>query len=485
MLNYLKQEAGRAFTENGAPAHQTTHCRCLDLFADIGAIRNASEQAILDRFCNAYAEDRDLAMKILFFGRDVREGLGERQVFRVILRWLAEHEPASVRRNLAFIPEYGRFDDLLCLLDTPCEADVVRLIRTQLEQDLASEGEISLLAKWLPSVNTSNKEAVRMGKLLAKRLGMTDAQYRKTLSQLRRKLRLLENHLREKDYTFDYAKQSSQAMHKYRNAFWTHDASRYSEFLQQVQEGKKTLHTGTLAPYEVISPCIFGPEASLVSAEERMSLDTTWNALENFAGTENALVVVDGSGSMYDGRPVPITVALSLGIYFAERNTGVFRDHFITFSRSPQLVKIEGSDITEKVQYCAQYCEVANTDLLAVFDLLLRTAVRHSVPQEEMPKRLYIVSDMEFDVCTRHADKTCFEIAKQRFAEHGYPLPELVFWNVASRNGHHPVTRNEQGVALVSGCTPRLFSMVAGGELSPYKAMMEVLCSERYAPIAA
>lgn len=483
MLRYLQQEANLTATENGAPAYQTTGSFCLDLFADIGAIRSVPEAEITARFAKAYAEDRDLAMKILFFGRDVRGGLGERRVFRVILRWLADHAPDSVRKNLAYLPEYGRFDDLLALMETPCEADAVRLIRAQLEQDLASAGEISLLSKWLPSVNTSNKETVRLGKLLAKRLGMTDAQYRKTLSQLRRKLHLLENHLREKDYTFDYAHQPSQAMLKYRSAFWTHDASRYSEFLHQVQQGKAALHTGTLAPYEIVRACLFPQDSS---PESSLSLDTAWNALPNFAGTENALVVVDGSGSMYSGgSPSPITAALSLGLYFAERNTGAFRDHFITFSRSPQLVRVCGNDIAEKVWFCTRYNEVANTDLMAVFELLLRTAVHHSVPQSEMPSRLYIVSDMEFDTCVMHADKTCFEAARQRFAEKGYCLPDIVFWNVASRNGHHPVTRNEQGVALVSGCTPRLFAMVAGGELSPCKVMMEILRSERYALIAA
>jgi len=221
-------------------------------------------------------------------------------------------------------------------------------------------------------------------------------------------------------------------------------------------------------------------------------MDVTWSALEDFTtrspgGTgENALVVVDGSGSMYNGgNPMPAAVALSLGIYFAERNTGAFRNHFITFSCRPQLVEIKGRDIVEKVRYCMGYNEVANTNIQRVFELILNAALKNRVPQDEMPSRIYIVSDMEFDSCARDASLTNFEYAKQLFAENGYKLPEVVFWNVASRNRQQPVTMNEQGVALVSGCTPRIFSMVAGGNMSPYTVMMEVLESERYARISA
>ena len=208
----------------------------------------------------------------------------------------------------------------------------------------------------------------------------------------------------------------------------------------------------------------------------------TWNALEDFGNDENALAVIDGSGSMY---PRAIAVALSLGIYFAERNKGRFHNHFITFSERPQLVEIKGSDIAGKVEYCRRYSEVANTNISAVFNLLLKTAVKYNLPQEELPKRLYIISDMEFDKCADNAGKTNFECARRKYAEKGYTLPEIVFWNVESRKAQQPVTMNENGVALVSGCSPRLFSMVASGELNPYKAMLDTLMSERYAPISA
>ena len=485
MLEYLKEEANLTYTENGAVTHRSTGSECLDLFAAIGALRRARDEEITDRFLRAYAEDADLAMKTLFFARDIRGGLGERRVFRTILRWLACNAPRSVERNLPCIPEYGRYDDLLVLLGTACERSAIAYLRQQLEADCAAmeAGKpVSLLAKWLPSVNASHEETVRQAKHIARALGMTDAQYRKTLSALRARIGLLENNLREKDYTFDYAKQPSKAMFKYRKAFLRHDGKRYAAFMDRVAEGVRPIHTGTLTPYEIIAPLLRGD----ISAEERKAIDVTWNAQEDFAGGENALVVVDGSGSMYCGAdPVPAAVALSLGIYYAERNTGAFRNHFITFSEDPRLVEIKGGDICEKVRYCCRFDEVANTNIQRVFEVILRAAVRNRVPQEELPTKIFLISDMEFDACTEDSSQSNFAYAQKLFAEHGYRLPELVFWNVDSRNRQQPVRVNEQGVALVSGCSSRIFSMLKSGFLSPYAFMREILGSERYAAITA
>ena len=485
MLQFLKNEVNRTYTENGAVTHVTTFSDCLDWFATVGALRSSDDEAIIDRFMKAYAENPDLALKILFFARDVRGGLGERKVFRVCLKWLAVNTPASARKNLVHVAEYGRWDDLLCLMETPCEREVLDLIKTQLDTDLsalADGGEVSLLAKWLPSVNASNKETIRYAKRIAQHLGMSDSTYRKTLVKLRKHIRIIENHLREKDYSFDYAKQPSKAMFKYRKAFCRNDCQRYKEFLSKVACGEEKLHTGTLMPYEMVRPFF----ESEVSEQERMAIDATWRAQEDYTNGENALVVIDGSGSMYyGGNPLPATVALSLGIYFAERNTGAFRNHFITFSENPQLVEIKGRDILEKLQYCHKFNEIANTNIQRVFELILNTAVKNRVPQTELPARIYIVSDMEFDYCTKDSTLTNFEYARKLFAKHGYKLPEVVFWNVQSRNRQQPVTQNEQGVALVSGCTPRLFNMIVCGQMTPYGYMMEILGGERYHKIVA
>lgn len=487
MLAFLKKEALSTRTENGAAAYATTMSDCLDLFSTVGALRAAPEAEIADRFTRAWAENPDLAMKIAFFARDIRGGLGERRAFRVMLKTLSALAPASVVKNLANIPEYGRYDDLMALLDTPCRGQMLVYIKGQLARDIATlgtEGEtVSLLAKWLPSVNASSADTVRAAKQVARALGMSDAQYRKTLSALRARIAILENNLRERDYSFDYAKQPTKAMFKYRKAFLRNDGTRYQVFLEQVRSGEAKLHTGTLYPYELVAPILSGT----VSEAERLTLDTTWNALPDYASDGDALVVVDGSGSMYwNGvQPMPATVALSLGLYFAQRNTGAFRGHFITFSGRPRLVEVKGRDLCEQVKYAESFNECANTNVQAVFELILRTAVKNRLKQADLPATLYFISDMEFDSCAEHANLTNIEYARRAFEAKGYKLPRVVFWNVASRALQQPVTMNEQGVALVSGCTPRLFEMVLGGNLSPYAYMLEVLNAPRYRDIAA
>lgn len=484
MLNFLKNETNRTTTENGAATYLTTQSACLDLFATIGALRREPENKITVRFDRAWAEDSALALKTLFFARDIRGGLGERLVFRTLLRHMADDRLESVRKNLWAVAEFGRFDDLLCLLDTEAKGAVVRYIKTQFEQDMAAlvKGEdVSLLGKWLPSINAHNRNTIRYGKVMAKGLGLTEAEYRKALSQLRARIAIIENNLRQLDYTFDYAKQPSKAMMKYRKAFLRNDGERYKEFLTKVERGEANLHTGTLLPYEIIRPVV---NHERLSADERRSMDVTWKALADFTKGENALVVVDGSGSMYGGAdPRPAEVALSLGIYFAERNQGAFKNHFITFSENPRLVEIKGKDIYDKVKHAVSFNEVANTNIQKVFELILHTAVKNKLSHDQLPTTIYIISDMEFDTCARGADITNFNYAKGLFAQYGYALPTVVFWNVASRNEQQPVTMNEKGVALVSGASPHVFSMITSGNLSPYAFMMNTLDVERYAKI--
>lgn len=494
MLEYLKNEANRTYTENGAVTHASTGSDCLDLFATIGALRSSDEQEILKRFVRAFTEDPDLALKTLFFARDVRGGLGERRVFRVCLHWLAHNAPASVKKNIPYIAEYGRWDDLLSLMGTPCEKNALLLIKEQLEADqnaMDMGNDVSLLAKWLPSVNASNARTVLYAKRIARFLGMSDAAYRKTLVKLREHIRIIENNLRQKDYSFDYAKQPSKAMFKYRKAFYRNDGDRYGEFLKRVSAGETQMHADTLMPYELVEPYLcfnWGSRGFMrdISEEERNALNATWAALPAFAKDENALAVIDTSGSMYySGKPLPAAVALSLGLFFAEHNTGAFKNHFIAFSGRPQLIEIKGDTFADRLRYVASFNEVADTNLEAVFDLILNAAVRNKVSQEELPATLYLISDMEFNCCVRDTGATNFENAKAKFEAHGYQLPKIVFWNVQSRNTQQPVTQNEQGVALVSGCTPRIFHMISDGVLSPLGYMMEILGAERYARIAA
>ncbi len=486
MLELLKAEANLTQTENGAVTYKSTLSHNLDLFATVGALRHTSDEEIIARFIPAYAENADLAMKLLFFARDIRGGLGERRVFRVILKWLGNYQPSSAEKNIRYIAEFGRFDDLLCLLGTKCEDAFIAYIKTVLESDLKAleAGEaVTLLGKWLPSINASNQETVANAKRLAKKLGYTAEGWRKTLTSLRAKIKIIENNLRKRDYTFDYEAQPSRALFKYRQAFMTNDGERYSEFLRKSSLGLAKLNTAALTPYDVVASCIGN---SSPTEEERAALDTTWRGLEGLSSDEDAIAVIDGSGSMFCfGKPLPAAVAMSLGIYFAEHNRGRFARHFITFSERPQLVELKGKDIYEKVRYCMQYDECANTDLEKVFRLILDTAVKNALPQCQLPKKLYVISDMEFDACAVNSSLTNFENAKQLYEAAGYELPLLVFWNVNSMNRQQPVTENEQGAILVSGATPRVFGMLKSGVFDPSAFMNEVLLSERYEMISA
>ena len=273
--------------------------------------------------------------------------------------------------------------------------------------------------------------------------------------------------------------------------YYRNDGERYSEFLKKVSGGEAKMHADSLMPYELVEPYLHFSWSSHsfmrdISEEEKSALNATWGCLPAFPSEENAMAIIDTSGSMYSGgKPLPAAVALSLGLYFAEHNTGAFKNHFIEFSSKPQLIEIKGETFADRLRHVASFNEIADTNLEAVFDLILNAAVRNHVPQEELPATLYIISDMEFNRCVHNAGATNFENAKAKFAAHGYRLPRIVFWNVQSRNQQQPVTQNEQGVVLVSGCTPRIFSMVSDGVLSPIGYMMEILGAERYEKIAA
>ncbi len=482
MLNDLKSESNKTFTENGAVTPCTTCSDCLDLFATIGAMRHRTEASIEQNFLRAFAEDPTTALRILFFARDIREGLGERKTFRTVIRWLARNEPASLLKNLEFIAEFGRWDDYLVLLDTDLRRNVSELLHRQFLKDLdalKTNGKVSLLGKWLPSANAHSVEAVIYAGMLIRDFGMREADYRKSLSALRAEIKIIENNLRKRDYTFSYETQPSKAMLKYRKAFMRNDKDRYTEFLSKVKTGEAKLNTETLMPYEIVRSCYTAGE------DERQSLDTTWNALEDFTNNENAIVVADGSGSMYDAGGLPATVAQSLAIYYAERNKGAFGNHFITFSRKPRIVEIHGHDIVEKVRYCRTFNECSNTNLEAVFKLILDTAVKHNVPQRELPSTLYIITDMEFDSCTLNSSKSNIDIADEMFHEKGYRLPRIVFWNVNSRNIHQPITKDYRGVILVSGCNANLFSLIVNGDVDPYDFMMKTIEVDRYRKISA
>ena len=496
-LENLKQNASQTRTLNGAKTWSATGDACLDLFAVAGGMRHRREQDLKDLFNRAYIENPDLAMKLLFYIRDIRGGLGEREIFRTLIRHVAKTWPASAKHNAEYIPEYGRYDDLLCLMGTSSQKEVVRLIGDQLAEDekalqRRSEGEtdshISLLAKWLPSINTSSARTRGRARTLLKALGMNETEYRKRISRLRNNIGLTERYLTAgKTEKIRYEAVPSGAMIKYRSAFEKKDADRFGTYLAKTACHETTIHSGTLYPYEITRPFFrdhdFHPDAA-----GRDVLDLLW---ENLAGTvkdQNAICIVDTSGSMFCNRrdtPMPALIALSLGLYYAEHAQGVFHNLFMTFSACPRLVEVKGKTLWEKLMYMSRADWGWNTNLEAVFNLLLVTAVRARAPQEDMPSTIYIISDMEFDCCVEDRDQTVYENAKKRFEERGYRIPAVVFHNVNSWQMQTPVRAKTKGTALTSGAGTASFGHKFDGNITPLDHMLRVLGSDRYKPIRA
>jgi hypothetical protein len=492
-LQAMKMQLNVARTENGDLAYKSTGSACLDFFSLCGGMRRNLED--LDKlFAKAYAENPVVAIKILFYMRNIRGGLGERNSFRVLLKELAKFYPEMAKQIVYAVPEYGRWDDLLVLLDTPVKDDAIALIKSQIEKDkdaMEKGREVSLLGKWLPSINTSSKESVARAKIIMAALGMKAVEYRKLCSALRKEIKILEDNLRRKDYTFDYSKQPSQAMLRYKKAFMRNDEERYKSFLNKVveqaeklargeeipEEERVKLNTKTLYPYQIVAPFITG---SLASDNEKLALEASWKSLDRSTFNSKTIVVRDGSGSMYDGYGdfAAINVATSLALLFAEQLDGAYKNSFITFSERPHLIQIPdmADTLERKLHFIRQFGEVANTNIAAVYELLLNVAKNNNVPKEEMIERVLIITDMEFDYCAEGT--TSFEYYKQQFAEAGYELPEIVFWNVRARDTHLPVTENENGVKLVSGASANIFADVMNDELkvvTPYEFMMKML----------
>lgn len=482
MLHQLKNTTNQTITTNGDAAFHSTLDAVLDLFGKGGAMRRNQDEFVrlLDK---ALAESAELAIKTLFYLRDVRGGQGERDVFRAGLRHVATVKGQKAEHLIALVDEYGRFDDLFVLFDTPLEKAMVAFVQEQLQKDIKGKnaGEsISLSAKWMPSENASSKETRALAKRFVKAFGQKPAEYRKMLVSLRNHIDIVESHLSNDDVAgIDYEKLPSKAHQQYREAFKRRDTERYEVFLTAVENGEKKVNASTLYPYDIV-------HRALATYQEDKTLDVLWNNLPDFTGgkKDNSLVVVDVSGSMTGYEPnAPIKVAIGLGLYIAERNEGLFHNHFLTFSGRPQLVEVKGTTIQNKIRNMSNADWGYNTDLQKTFDLILKTAVQNALPKDEMVSRLIIVSDMQFDEACGDGRGRVIDHAKRAFEQAGYAFPEIVFWNV---DGHStvPVTKDEKGVALLSGSSPStLKAILASEDMSPVKLMLDVLLAERYAPV--
>ena len=450
-------------TTNGMQTNSTSLNKCLDFFFIAGASRNMYEEEITSLFAGAMAENQTIALKILFWARDVRGGAGERRLFRICMLWLSENYPEVSARVTEHIPEFGRWDDIFY-------GDTDIAIKEIL---WALGGANALCAKWMPRKGP-------IANRIRKAMGMTPKEYRKTLVAL---TNVVETRMCKKEWNqIGYKTVPSKAFAKYRMAFRRNDPTRFESFLNEVKEGKSKINAGAIFPNDVIKPYLN------MHHKNDDAINEQWNALPNYmeSSTENIIPVCDVSGSM---SGTPMEVSVSLGLYISERNEGAFKDAFLTFSSNPKMNFLEGN-IWERTRQLSMADWGMSTNIEATFNLILDRAVRENVPQSEMPTKILIISDMEFNEATRKGgyhgnpkeyNLTAIEMIKEQYQEAGYKMPEVIFWNVNGRLNNVPVTMNEQGAALVSGFSPSILKSILGGEWeNPLDLMLETIKNERY-----
>ncbi len=410
-------------------------------------------------------------------------GLGERATFRTILRYAADHHPECVIPNIEYIGYYGRFDDLYSLIGTKCEDAMWRYMKGLFTSDLSHmkyDEPCSLLAKWIKTPDASSPRTAELGCLTAKKLGYSVYRFKRLLRQLRRYIDVTEVKMSAKRWgEISYSAVPSRAMKNYRKAFFKHDEERFKEFLNKVETGEEKINASTLFPYDLVEAYWNSRWGwSFRDIHEDRTIEAQWKALPSYveSGT-NAIVIADTSGSM-EGRP--LNSALSLAVYFAERNSGPYHNLFMSFSNQSTIHELKGETLLQKLKSINMNDWGCSTNLKAAFDQILDIAVRNHIPQEEMVKSIIVISDMEIDYCGCR-NWTFYDRMRDRYAKEGYEIPNVIFWNVESRHDTFHADKDRKGVQLVSGQSAATFKNLMNSiGLTPVELMMKVLSDERY-----
>ena len=506
--NAMYRMGSEKLTENGAFAYDSTaQGALLDLFSQIGALRTRTEQEIRQKFAAAFREDKLLATKMLFYAGDIREGgLGERRTFRICLKWLAETHPNIVLKNIELIPFYNRWDSMFVLVDTACEAKMWELIAETLTKDVramksSTESKhvpVSLLAKWMPSENTSSAKTRALATKAIRALKLTPRSYRRMLSALRKHINVTERLMSAGEWgKIDYAKVPSYAMKNYGSAFAKHDYERFNAYLKSVNKGEVKINAATLYPYDLVEKYLgssywhydgfrtYGDCS--VATRENAVVEAQWKALPNYLSKPmNAVVMADVSSSMMSPNGRPMATSIGLAIYFAQHNTGLFHNQYMTFTDNPHFINIrEGASLLENVQQVAKAGVGYSTNLEAAFRAVLSAAVGYDVPADEMPKTIVVVSDMEIDKYMRGGRHWDF-LTKMRalYAAHGYTLPKICLWNVNARKD--TVLSQSEDVIFISGQSASSFKELCQNldGVTAYEMMLRVLNGPAYAKVS-
>ena len=497
-------------TENGMEGYKTTYHPLLDLNFKVTSYRKLTNEQICKDVDSIIAEQGDARylLKFLFMVRDVREGLGERRLFRVALKHLIFNASFDNKDEIVKdliknqIVEYGRYDDLFIFMGTYLQDYMIETVLNQLKQDYANmeaQKAISLLAKWMPSENTSSAETRKLAKVFIKSFGASAKEYRQTLSALRAYLKVTETYTSANEWDkIDYNQVPSKANLKYKDAFLKHDEERRRDYLAALRVGvdkegnKVKINSSVNFPHEIVAKYTKKSYWSLQLCEYDEALEQLWKNLKQKDGLNNTIVVRDGSGSMTstigNGDTTALDVSTALAIYCSEHLNAGFKDKFLTFSNRAKLIDLSAeTNLHNKLKKVFKEDDCSNTNIEDVFDVILNTAVNGNVSPEDMPAQVLIISDMEFDGAYGgnrfNGTSNVFKKAATKYANAGYKLPKLVFWNVCSRTNTIPVTQNENGVILVSGFSVNTLNMVLNGKTDPFLSLVDELETKQYEAI--
>lgn len=468
LLKAMVKETSKTTTENGMKTFTTSLNSNLDLFFMGGASRNKTESEIINMFSKAYHEDSKLALQILAFIRDCRGGMGERRFFRIIVKHLAQSNKSL---NLSQIPELGRWDDIFELFNTPYENDALEVIK------LALEAKNGLCAKWMPRKGEFSRK-------LRNYLKLTPKEYRKVLVTL---TNVVETKMCNKEWGgIEYSKVPSVANIKYNKAFLRNDEARRREFLSKAVKGEVKINSSVAFPHDIIGMMIstnwnsYYNSKGFISPAKNDTAEAMWKQLPDYLkdNSMNLLTICDTSGSMaQQNEALALKMSLALGLYISERSNGIFKDAFITFSEKPELQYTKGTLYERLSQIKAIH--PSSTNLEATFELVLNTAIKHKISNSEMPTHLLIISDMEFNTATR-PNHTALKMIKSKYKQSGYNMPNIIFWNVNSRQENIPVRFDKDDVGLVSGASPSVIKTLLSGKFNPMDIVYEAVNKEKY-----
>lgn len=525
-------------TQNGDPAYSTTNLKCLDFFSNVcrdgNKLSSYMESQIVKLLPQCWNESPLDTLKLIFNKRDCRGGAGEKKIFEVSYKWLITNHFDTALKNLEFIPEFGYYKDLLNFLDTPMDKEVYKLFSNNLKKDLSAlkeynntrgvatvmenkngessttlelgviemddnisetEGSteetkedlvgrvinlpsISLAAKWAPSIGCHHDKKYGACKHLSYFLGFNDkyeARYRKDiLNPLRQYLKTVERLMSSKKWNeIDFSKVPSVAMRKLKGAFKRHDPVRFEKWISEVKSGKSKVNSKQLMPHELVK------KIDGVSEIQWKSLVEETKKLGSFNRT---LPVCDLSGSMGCGDGIAYWVSIALGLLLSECAQPPFNGLMVTFSANPQFFNIDGGSLKQRVDSILKSpSHGLNTDLVKTFRVILDRCKSGGITTDNMPEKILIISDMQFDQANPGLNVTSYDMIKNMYMESGYKLPSVVFWNVHGDLKIFPVRRNEYNTCTISGFSPSILKTVLSGDIpDPYTIMRRTLDDTRY-----